>query len=142
MKVMDKAALESRRKLSRAQTKREILQLHPSHALASATCVPSSRHARLGRGRPRTMAARQQQLRARVSRGGPASTALLERDQLRAEQKAGLVFTGWEEGRIGFPPTYKYVAGSDAYAMMSVADSSATADGSRSRERKKRTPAW
>ncbi|KAG0516591.1 hypothetical protein BDA96_09G016400 [Sorghum bicolor] len=73
--------------------------------------------------------------------------ALLERDQLRAEQKAGRVFAGWEEGRIAFPPTYKYVAGSDAYAMMSVADSSAStgaaADGSRSRERKKkRTPAW
>ena len=31
MKVMDKAALESRRKLSCAQTEREILQLHPSH---------------------------------------------------------------------------------------------------------------
>ncbi|CAD6334847.1 unnamed protein product [Miscanthus lutarioriparius] len=66
--------------------------------------------------------------------------ALLERDQLRAEQKAGRVFAGWEEGRIVFPPTYKYVAGSHAYAMMSIADSSA--DGSRSRDRKKRTPAW
>jgi hypothetical protein len=31
MKVMDKAALESRRKLSCAQTEREILQVHPSH---------------------------------------------------------------------------------------------------------------
>jgi len=91
------------------------------------------------------MAARQQQLRARVSRGGPASTALLERDQLRVEQKAGLVFTGWEEGRIGFPPTYKYVAGSDAYAMLSIANSSSSAtaaDSSRSRDREKRTPAW
>ncbi|PWZ17438.1 Type I inositol polyphosphate 5-phosphatase 8 [Zea mays] len=63
--------------------------------------------------------------------------ALLERDQLRAEQKAGRVFAGWEEGRIGFPPTYKFVAGSDAYAMTSLVD-----DGSLSRERKKRTPAW
>jgi hypothetical protein len=69
--------------------------------------------------------------------------ALLERDQLRAEQKAGRVFAGWEEGHIGFPPTYKYVAGCDAYAMMSLADSSsADAGGCRSRERKKRTPAW
>lgn len=66
--------------------------------------------------------------------------ALLERDQLRAEQKAGRVFAGWEEGRIAFPPTYKFVAGSDAYAMMSIADGD---DGSRSRDRKKkRTPAW
>jgi hypothetical protein len=31
------------------------------------------------------------------------------------------------------------VAGSDAYATMSIADSG---DGSRSRDRKKRTPAW
>ncbi|CAD6273226.1 unnamed protein product [Miscanthus lutarioriparius] len=71
--------------------------------------------------------------------------ALLERDQLRAEQKDGRVFAGWEEGRIAFPPTYKYVAGSDAYAMLSIANSSSSAtaaDSSRSRDRKKRTPAW
>ncbi|KAL6865455.1 hypothetical protein ACP4OV_016606 [Aristida adscensionis] len=59
--------------------------------------------------------------------------ALLERDQLRMEQRAGRVFAGWEEGRIGFPPTYKYIAESDAYAM------SLTSPGSRE---KKRTPAW
>ena len=71
--------------------------------------------------------------------------ALLERDQLRAEQKDGRVLAGWEEGRIAFPPTYKYVAGSDAYAMLSIANSSSSAtaaDSSRSRDRKKRTPAW
>ncbi|WVZ95878.1 hypothetical protein U9M48_041586 [Paspalum notatum var. saurae] len=45
--------------------------------------------------------------------------ALLERDQLRAERSAGRVFAGagWEEGRVRFPPTYKYVADSDAYAI-------------------------
>jgi len=59
--------------------------------------------------------------------------ALLERDQLRTEQRAGRVFAGWEEGRIRFPPTYKYLAESDAYAM------SLGASGSRE---KKRTPAW
>ncbi|RLM99009.1 type I inositol polyphosphate 5-phosphatase 8 [Panicum miliaceum] len=59
--------------------------------------------------------------------------ALLERDQLRTEQRAGRVFSGWEEGRIRFPPTYKYLAESDAYAM------SLGASGSRE---KKRTPAW
>ncbi|CAL4903228.1 unnamed protein product [Urochloa decumbens] len=59
--------------------------------------------------------------------------ALLERDQLRTEQQAGRVFGGWEEGRIRFPPTYKYLAESDAYAM--------SLGGSGSRE-KKRTPAW
>ncbi|TVU18250.1 hypothetical protein EJB05_34339 [Eragrostis curvula] len=57
--------------------------------------------------------------------------ALLERDQLRTEQRAGRVFAGWEEGRIGFPPTYKYLADSDAYAMTS-----------RSSRDNKRTPAW
>ncbi|XP_034584974.1 type I inositol polyphosphate 5-phosphatase 8 [Setaria viridis] len=59
--------------------------------------------------------------------------ALLERDQLRTEQRAGRVFAGWEEGRIRFPPTYKYLAESDAYAM------SLGSSGSRE---KKRTPAW
>ncbi|TVU18251.1 hypothetical protein EJB05_34340 [Eragrostis curvula] len=57
--------------------------------------------------------------------------ALLERDQLRTEQRAGRVFGGWEEGRIRFPPTYKYLSDSDAYAMIS-----------RSSRDKKRTPAW
>ncbi|CAN6345035.1 unnamed protein product [Urochloa humidicola] len=59
--------------------------------------------------------------------------ALLDRDQLRTEQRAGRVFGGWEEGRIRFPPTYKYLANSDAYAM------SLGSSGSRE---KKRTPAW
>ncbi|XP_062180848.1 type I inositol polyphosphate 5-phosphatase 8-like [Phragmites australis] len=61
--------------------------------------------------------------------------ALLEKDQLRMEQRAGRVFAGWEEGRIRFPPTYKYLAESDAYAMILLSSSSG------SRE-KKRTPAW
>ncbi|KAJ0977662.1 hypothetical protein J5N97_013136 [Dioscorea zingiberensis] len=43
--------------------------------------------------------------------------ALLEKDQLRIEQKAGRVFTGWKEGRIYFPPTYKYLANSDNYVV-------------------------
>ncbi|KAK3140914.1 hypothetical protein QOZ80_5AG0407710 [Eleusine coracana subsp. coracana] len=60
---------------------------------------------------------------------------LLERDQLRMEQRAGRVFGGWEEGRIGFPPTYKYLADSDAYAMRLTSSS-------RSSREKKRTPAW
>ncbi|KAJ1261266.1 hypothetical protein BS78_09G015700 [Paspalum vaginatum] len=71
--------------------------------------------------------------------------ALLERDQLRAEQSAGRVFAGWEEGRIRFPPTYKYVAESDAYAINDDdCSSSGSGGGSRPREKnkKKRTPAW
>ncbi|VAI09135.1 unnamed protein product [Triticum turgidum subsp. durum] len=42
--------------------------------------------------------------------------ALLEKDQLRIEQRGGRVFAGWNEGRIYFPPTYKYSTNSDKYA--------------------------
>ncbi|XP_062002012.1 type I inositol polyphosphate 5-phosphatase 8 isoform X1 [Rosa rugosa] len=57
--------------------------------------------------------------------------ALLEKDQLRIEQQAGRVFKGWEEGRIYFAPTYKYLANSNHYVAQT----------SNSRE-KRRTPAW
>ncbi|KAF8396742.1 hypothetical protein HHK36_018372 [Tetracentron sinense] len=57
--------------------------------------------------------------------------ALLEKDQLRIEQRAGRVFQGWEEGSIYFAPTYKYLANSDHYVVQT----------SKSKE-KQRTPAW
>ncbi|CAK9180698.1 unnamed protein product [Ilex paraguariensis] len=57
--------------------------------------------------------------------------ALLEKDQLRIEQKAGHVFKGWEEGGIYFAPTYKYVANSDHYVIQTS-----------SPKQKQRTPAW
>ncbi|PKI62129.1 hypothetical protein CRG98_017502 [Punica granatum] len=57
--------------------------------------------------------------------------ALLEKDQLRMEQRAGGVFEGWEEGKISFAPTYKYLSNSDHYAIQS----------SKSKE-KRRAPAW
>ncbi|XP_021888639.1 type I inositol polyphosphate 5-phosphatase 8 isoform X1 [Carica papaya] len=57
--------------------------------------------------------------------------ALLEKDQLRIEQRAGRVFKGWEEGRIYFAPTYKYLTDSDYYVVQT----------SKSKE-KRRTPAW
>ncbi|KAK9083761.1 hypothetical protein Scep_030232 [Stephania cephalantha] len=57
--------------------------------------------------------------------------ALLENDQLRIEQKRGRVFRGWNEGRICFPPTYKYSNNSDRYA----------GDDMHPKE-KRRTPAW
>ncbi|KAI4300151.1 hypothetical protein L6164_033561 [Bauhinia variegata] len=57
--------------------------------------------------------------------------ALLEKDQLRIEQRAGRVFKGWNEGRIYFAPTYKYLANSDHYVVQT----------SKSKE-KRRTPAW
>ncbi|OEL14803.1 Type I inositol polyphosphate 5-phosphatase 4 [Dichanthelium oligosanthes] len=57
--------------------------------------------------------------------------ALLEKDQLRSEQRGGRVFPGWNEGRIYFPPTYKYSNNSDKYAGDDM-----------SQKEKKRTPAW
>ncbi|XP_065854006.1 type I inositol polyphosphate 5-phosphatase 8 isoform X3 [Euphorbia lathyris] len=57
--------------------------------------------------------------------------ALLEKDQLKIEQRAGRVFKGWEEGRIYFAPTYKYLTNSDDYVVQT----------SKSKE-KRRTPAW
>ncbi|XP_064971862.1 type IV inositol polyphosphate 5-phosphatase 7-like isoform X5 [Musa acuminata AAA Group] len=57
--------------------------------------------------------------------------ALLEKDQLRMEQRCGRVFEGWKEGRICFPPTYKYSNNSDRY----------TGDDMHRKE-KRRTPAW
>lgn len=57
--------------------------------------------------------------------------ALLEKDQLKMEQKAGRVFKGWEEGKIYFAPTYKYITNSNNYVVQT----------SKSRE-KRRNPAW
>lgn len=57
--------------------------------------------------------------------------ALLEKDQLRIEQRAGRVFKGWNEGNIYFAPTYKYLTNSDHYVAQSY----------KSKE-KRRTPAW
>ena len=51
--------------------------------------------------------------------------------QLRIEQKRGRVFVGWNEGKIYFPPTYKYSTNSDRYA----------GDDMHPKE-KRRTPAW
>ncbi|XP_039008776.1 type I inositol polyphosphate 5-phosphatase 4-like [Hibiscus syriacus] len=57
--------------------------------------------------------------------------ALLENDQLRIEQRRGRVFEGWSEGKIYFPPTYKYSNNSDRYAGED-----------RHPREKRRTPAW
>ncbi|MQM19336.1 hypothetical protein Taro_052338, partial [Colocasia esculenta] len=51
--------------------------------------------------------------------------------QLRIEQKSGRVFEGWNEGRIYFPPTYKYSTNSDRYSGDDM-----------HRKGKRRTPAW
>ncbi|XP_059428853.1 type I inositol polyphosphate 5-phosphatase 8 isoform X1 [Corylus avellana] len=56
---------------------------------------------------------------------------LLEKDQLKMEQRAGRVFKGWVEGKIYFAPTYKYLTNSNNYVVQS----------SKSKE-KRRTPAW
>ncbi|KAK9061468.1 hypothetical protein SSX86_018649 [Deinandra increscens subsp. villosa] len=57
---------------------------------------------------------------------------LLEKDQLKIEQNAGRVFEGWEEGKICFAPTYKYITNSNQYV---VAQTSTPKE-------KRRTPAW
>ncbi|GKU86552.1 hypothetical protein SLEP1_g1064 [Rubroshorea leprosula] len=57
--------------------------------------------------------------------------ALLENDQLRIEQRKGRVFEGWNEGKIYFPPTYKYSNNSDRYS-----------GDDRYPKEKRRTPAW
>ncbi|XP_010679089.2 type I inositol polyphosphate 5-phosphatase 4 [Beta vulgaris subsp. vulgaris] len=57
--------------------------------------------------------------------------ALLEKDQLRIEQRRGCVFEGWSEGKIYFPPTYKYSQNSDRYAGADT-----------HQKEKRRTPAW
>ncbi|XP_016503011.2 type IV inositol polyphosphate 5-phosphatase 7-like [Nicotiana tabacum] len=57
--------------------------------------------------------------------------ALLGNDQLRIEQRRGRVFVGWKEGKIYFPPTYKYSRNSDKYAGEDIQP-----------KEKRRTPAW
>ncbi|KAI3799470.1 hypothetical protein L1987_34768 [Smallanthus sonchifolius] len=57
--------------------------------------------------------------------------ALLEKDQLKIEQKAGRIFEGWEEGKIWFAPTYKYITNSDRYVAQTCTP-----------KEKRRTPAW
>ncbi|KAM6563782.1 hypothetical protein CsatB_023780 [Cannabis sativa] len=56
---------------------------------------------------------------------------LLEKDQLNTEREARRVFSGFDEGRIFFAPTYKYSHNSDAYAGETVKS-----------KKKRRTPAW
>ncbi|KAI3775901.1 hypothetical protein L1987_45659 [Smallanthus sonchifolius] len=56
---------------------------------------------------------------------------LLNKDQLKIEREAGRVFAGWKEGKIFFPPTYKYSCNSDLYAGDTIKSKS-----------KRRTPAW
>lgn len=53
---------------------------------------------------------------------------LLEHDQLNQERRSGKVFQGFEEGRITFPPTYKYQPGTNVYE--------------RRPDKKLRAPAW
>ncbi|GMY11321.1 type I inositol polyphosphate 5-phosphatase 5 [Fagus crenata] len=56
---------------------------------------------------------------------------LLGKDQLNLEREAGRVFTGFDEGKILFAPTYKYTHNSDSYAGETVKS-----------KKKRRTPAW
>ncbi|KAJ4765933.1 Type I inositol polyphosphate 5-phosphatase 1 [Rhynchospora pubera] len=42
-------------------------------------------------------------------------SGLSEKDQLTRELRKGRAFDGWSEGRLNFPPTYKYAANSEKY---------------------------
>ncbi|KAJ1426763.1 Endonuclease/exonuclease/phosphatase [Ochromonadaceae sp. CCMP2298] len=53
---------------------------------------------------------------------------LRDKDQLNIERARGNVFQGFEEGRLDFPPTYKYQPGTDMY--------------DRRPDKKVRAPAW
>ncbi|XP_073293503.1 type I inositol polyphosphate 5-phosphatase 5 [Primulina huaijiensis] len=57
--------------------------------------------------------------------------SLLEKDQLNTERESGRVFSGWNEGKISFAPTYKYSHNSDSYTGETVKS-----------KKKRRTPAW
>ena len=54
--------------------------------------------------------------------------ALLPADQLSQQRAAGNVFVGFEEAPLTFPPTYKFIPGTDIY--------------DRRPDKKKRAPAW
>lgn len=56
---------------------------------------------------------------------------LLLGDQLSHELQSGQVFGGWKEGRLTFPPTYKYGLNSDKYVGENPNECE-----------KKRSPAW
>lgn len=51
--------------------------------------------------------------------------------QLNMERENGRVFSGWNEGKISFAPTYKYSHNSDSYTGETVKS-----------KKKRRTPAW
>lgn len=56
---------------------------------------------------------------------------LLISDQLSQELRSGRVFDGWKEGKINFPPTYKYGFNSDRYVGENTKEGEKT-----------RSPAW
>ncbi|KAG2495021.1 hypothetical protein HYH03_006953 [Edaphochlamys debaryana] len=77
--------------------------------------------------------------------------ALLAVDQLNRERAAGRVFRGFQEGRIAFPPTYKYKVGTNIYNGDDAAgvdgddDDGGTpmaGDKADPEKHKRRTPAW
>ena len=66
------------------------------------------------------------QVRALCDKGADGLTSLEKADELRSQQKAGKAFVEYAEGKLTFPPTYKFDKGTDIY------DTS----------KKKRAPAW
>lgn len=66
------------------------------------------------------------EVRALCDKGADGLTSLEKADELRSQQKAGKAFVEYAEGKLTFPPTYKFDKGTDIY------DTS----------KKKRAPAW
>ncbi|KAG2437045.1 hypothetical protein HYH02_011308 [Chlamydomonas schloesseri] len=63
---------------------------------------------------------------ARAAIRGGQLDVLLAADQLHRERAAGRVFKGWHEGKITFPPTYKYKVGTHTYNGDDAASTSAS----------------
>ncbi|QDZ20453.1 inositol polyphosphate phosphatase [Chloropicon primus] len=73
--------------------------------------------------------------------------SLLESDQLAQGMQRKEILHGWNEGEITFPPTFKYIVGTNTYVGASGEESLAKAseegeeDGDK-KPQKKRSPAW
>ena len=73
---------------------------------------------------------------------------LLECDQLNRGRATGDLLPGWQEGEITFPPTFKYVIGTDTYLGSEDQGGHGGHGGhghgevESAKGQKKRTPAW
>lgn len=71
--------------------------------------------------------------------------ALLEDDQLGQGMRRGEILSGWEEGEITFPPTFKYIVGTDTYIGSEEPSPQEGEDpqgAGAAKVQKRRAPAW